>query len=123
MIYKKNERTTAVSRNCEFCGKFTFTFRKNFLSLTENNSFRSSQLTRSGGTLYTILETIDFIINLLILLFLVIMWYKLFLLEFISTIKYKTGKPLYKWNSEKSKFEKNYVETNILKKLFLKLNL
>jgi hypothetical protein len=24
------ERLTAVSRNCEFCGKFTFTFRKNF---------------------------------------------------------------------------------------------
>jgi ribosomal protein S14 len=24
------EVLTAVSRNCEFCGKFTFTFRKNF---------------------------------------------------------------------------------------------
>lgn len=23
-------RITAVSRNCEFCGKFTFAFRKNF---------------------------------------------------------------------------------------------
>ena len=27
---KNGHHITAVSRNCEFCGKFTFTFRKNF---------------------------------------------------------------------------------------------
>ena len=27
---KKTQQVTAVSRNCEFCGKFTYTFRKNF---------------------------------------------------------------------------------------------
>jgi membrane carboxypeptidase/penicillin-binding protein PbpC len=36
-----------------------FTFRNNFLSLTENNQFRSSQLTRSGGTLAETLEKLN----------------------------------------------------------------
>ncbi len=66
--------------------------------------------------------TVD-IFKIICLLFLVIVWYKFFMIEFINSIKFKTGKPLYKWNPDKSKYEKNYIETNILKKLLLKLNL
>jgi hypothetical protein len=55
----KKRPITAVSRNSEFCG---LRFAR-FLSLTENNSFRSSQLTRSGGTLVAILQQLHLKMN------------------------------------------------------------
>ena len=41
---KKAEPSKAVWQGCEFCSQFTFTIRKNFYILTENNRFRSSHL-------------------------------------------------------------------------------
>ena len=49
-ITQKNQPITAVSRNCEFCCKFTFTFRKKFY-LSRKNSVTKFATSPSGGTL------------------------------------------------------------------------
>ena len=55
---KLRQLLTAVSRNCEFLCKIHVYVSQEFLPLTENNQFRSSQLTPSAGTLCDISKKI-----------------------------------------------------------------